>query len=62
MSPHSDLEHSYKHAFSEEHQHDDEKVHEIHGHDHAHPHVHGGVTDYIAAINEYRKTFRISRK
>ena len=62
MSPHSDLEHSYKHAFSEEHQHDDEKVHEIHGHDHAHPHVHGGVTDYIAAINEYRKTFPNKQK
>lgn len=28
-----------------------------HHHDPEHPHVHGGVRDYMAAVNAYRKTF-----
>lgn len=28
-----------------------------HTHTHGHPHVHGGTKDYMAAVNEYKKTF-----
>ncbi len=51
-------EHDHEHHAHEHHAHEHthhEHIH--HDHSHAHPHVHGGVTDYISAVNEYRKTF-----
>lgn len=57
---HHDLNEQYEEVFAGKKSDEEILAHQhlhAHHHDADHPHVHGGVRDYMSAVNAYRKTF-----